>query len=319
MDRLGQLDLFVAVAEIGSISGAAEARGMSIAAASRTLAVLEERLGVLLVRRSTRTLSLTDEGGKLLVRARSILADVADSEAELTGAALAPSGLLRVSASLSFALLHIAPRLPAYHALYPNVRVHVEVSNRYVDLIDAGIDVAIRTREFEPDRAITIRRLAETRRILTAAPAYLAKAGMPLHPLDLAQHALLLYVYANNPNELGFTRGAETVRVPAHGLLESNDGQILRAAALNGHGVLVQPTYIVHDDVMAGRLVPVLDDWDLPRLRINFAYPTRKHLSAKVRSFIAFVAADFEANAFTHRWTGATQRPAAGAPSCMGR
>jgi DNA-binding transcriptional LysR family regulator len=303
MDRLGQLDLLVAVAEAGSISGAAQARGLSVAAASRTLAALEERLGVLLVRRNTRTLSLTDEGAKLLARARGILADVADSEAEVTGAVLAPSGLLRVSASLSFGLLHIAPRLPAYHARYPNVRVHVEISNRYVDLIDAGIDVAIRTREFEPDRAITIRRLAETRRVLTAAPSYLAAHGIPVHPHDLARHALLLYVYANNPNELSFTRGTETVRVAAHGLLESNDGQILRAAALNGLGLLVQPTYIVHDYLAAGRLMPVLDDWDLPRLRINFAYPTRKHLSAKVRSFIAFIAVEFEANDYAGRWT----------------
>ncbi|ACA16424.1 transcriptional regulator, LysR family [Methylobacterium sp. 4-46] len=304
MDRLGQLELLVAIAEAGTISGAAQARGLSVAAASRTLAALEERLGVLLVRRNTRTLSLTDEGGKFLARARGILADVADSEAEVTGAALDPSGLLRVSASLSFGLLHIAPLLPAYHARYPNVRVHVEISNRYVDLIDAGIDVAIRTREFEPDRAITIRRLAETRRILTGAPSYLARAGCPAHPRDLARHALLIYVYANNPNELTFTRGEETVRVPAHGLLESNDGQILRAAALNGLGLLVQPTYIVHDDVAAGRLVPVLDAWDLPRLRINFAYPTRKHLSAKVRSFIAFMTAHFEAHDFSRKWTG---------------
>lgn len=303
MDRLGQLELFVAIAEAGTISGAAGTRGVSIAAASRGLVSLEERLGVQLVHRNTRRLSLTDEGGKFLARARSILSDIADSEAEVNGAALNPSGLLRVSASLSFGLLHIAPRLHEYTARYPNVRVHVEISNRYVDLIDAGIDVAIRTREFEPDSNITIRRLAETRRILAAAPAYLARHGRPEHPDDLARHALLLYVYANNPNELAFTRGQEVVRVPAHGLLESNDGQILRAAALNGLGVLVQPTYIVHDDLRAGRLVPVLDEWDLPRLKINFAYPTRKYLSAKVRSFIAFMTSYFEAHAFTERWT----------------
>lgn len=303
MDRFGQLELFVTIAEVGTISRAAQAHNVSIAAASRSLAALEERLGVLLVRRNTRTLSLTDEGSKFLARARSILSDLADSEAEVTGAALNPSGLLRVSASLSFGLLHIAPRLHEYHTRYPNVRVHVEISNRYVDLIDTGIDVAIRTREFEPDSNITIRRLAETRRILTASPAYLAQHGSPEHPHDLARHALLLYIYANNPNELAFTRGTEVVRVPAHGLLESNDGQILRAAALNGLGLLVQPAYIVHDDVAAGRLVPVLDNWDLPRLKINIAYPTRKHLSAKVRSFIEFMVVHFEANEFSKKWT----------------
>ena len=144
----------------------------------------------------------------------------------MNATALNPTGVLRVSASLSFALQHIAPRLPDYTRQYPNVRVHVEAANRYLDLIDNGIDVAIRTREFEPDSNITIRRLAETRRILAASPAYLKRHGRPAHPADLRRHALLLYVYANNPYELTFSRGPETIIVPVEGLLESNDGQI---------------------------------------------------------------------------------------------
>ncbi|WP_203236152.1 LysR family transcriptional regulator [Methylobacterium crusticola] len=302
------------MADVGSISGAAQALGISNAAASRTLAALEERLNAQLVRRSTRTLHFTQEGATFLARARALLADLADSEAAVNGTALDPSGLLRVSASLSFALRHIAPRLPAYVARYPNVRVHVEVANRYVDLIDNGIDVAIRTREFEPDSNITIRRLGETRRVLAAAPAYLARHGAPAHPRDLEGHALLLYTYANNPNELSLSRGAETIRLPVHGLLESNDGQILRAAALTGLGILVQPAYIVHEDVAQGRLVPVLDAWDLPRLRINIAYPTRKHLSAKVRSFVDFMVEHFAANDFSRKWTGVMEPARAADP-----
>jgi DNA-binding transcriptional LysR family regulator len=120
---------------------------------------------------------------------------------------------------------------------------------------------------------------------------------------DLGGHDLLLYTYAKNPNELHFTKGAETVRIEAAGLLESNDGQILRAAALNGLGVIVQPTYIVQDDLMQGRFVPVLDDWDLPHLMINIAYPSRKHLSAKVRSFVDFMVDQFARNDFERKWT----------------
>lgn len=303
MDRFAQFELLVAIADAGNMSRAAETLGMSNAAASRSLAALEERLDVQLVRRNTRRLYLTDEGAKFVARTRAILADVADTEAAVNATALNPSGMLRVSASLSFALQHIAPCLPEYIRLYPNVRVHVEAANRYLDPIENGIDVAIRTREFEPDSNITIRRLAETRRILAASPGYFARHGRPAHPADLHRHALLLYVYANNPFELSFTRGEEAVTVPVKGLLESNDGQILRAAAFKDLGILIQPTYIVHDDIVQGRLEPILDDWDLPRLIVNVAYPTRKHLSAKVRSFIDFMVKQFEANDFARKWT----------------
>jgi len=170
-------------------------------------------------------------------------------------------------------------------------------------MIDNGIDVAIRTREFEPDSTITIRRLGATRRFLAASPAYLASRGVPQHPSELSQHALLIYVHAKNPNELRFTRGTQQESVMVHGLLESNEGQVLRAAALNGHGILVQPSYILHEDVVAGRLVPVLDDWELPRLTINIAYPSRKHLSAKVRSFINFMVDEFAAHDYERKWT----------------
>ena len=152
---------------------------------------------------------------------------------------------------------------------------------------------------------MTIRRLGETRRILAASPRYFAQHGFPKTLEELQQHKLLIYTYANNPNELRFTgRDGEVRTVAVQGLLESNDGQVLRAAALDGMGILVQPTYIVYDDIVAGRLVPTLDDWDLPHLRINLAYPSRKHLSAKVRSFIDFMAAHFHKMDYERKWTG---------------
>lgn len=304
MDRFQQLAFFVAVAETGSLGRAAGTLRMSNAAASRILVALENRLGARLVERNTRRLYLTEEGQSFLPRARAILSDLADAEAALTETVLDPSGTLRVSASLSFAMQHIAPSLPDYARRYPKVRVHVEAANRYLDLIDNGIDVAIRTREYESDSNITIRRLAETRRILVAAPSYLARRGRPGHPADLEAHDLLIYTYAKNPHELRFRRGDEAATVEAQGLLESNDGQILRAAALNGLGIIAQPTYIVYDDLTQGRLAPVLDDWDLPRLTINIAYPSRKHLSAKVRSFVDFMVAEFARHDFERKWTG---------------
>ena len=203
----------------------------------------------------------------------------------------------------------MAPLLRDYTQRYPNVTVHIEAANRYLDIIDNNIDVAIRTREVEPDSNITIRRLAETRRILAASPKYLSLHGIPKTPDDLQRHKVLVYTYANKPNELRFARDGKTSTVNVKGLLESNDGQVLRAAALDGLGILIQPTYILYDDIQSGHLVPVLDDWDLPRLTINLAYPSRKHLSAKVRTFIDFVAERFMAMDYEKKWTARLVKP----------
>lgn len=304
MDRWTELELFVQVAETGSLSRAAEALDLSNAAASRHLSALEDRLGARLVERNTRRLYLTDTGQEFFGRAKTVLADLKDAEDAVNASTLNPTGTLRITASLSFSMHHVAPLLREYTQRYPNVSVHVEAANRYLDIIDNNIDVAIRTREFEPDSNITIRRLGQTRRILAAAPRYLAKHGRPKTLEDLAQHKLLIYTHANNPNELRFTRDGQTTTLSVKGLLESNDGQILRAAALDGMGILVQPTYILYDDMVAGRLVPVLDDWDLPRLTVNLAYPSRKHLSAKVRTFIDFMAEHFAKMNYEQKWTG---------------
>jgi len=304
VDRWTELELFVQVAETGSLSRAAEALDLSNAAASRHLQALEDRLGARLVERNTRRLYLTDTGQEFFSRAKTVLADLKDAEDAVNAATLNPTGTLRITASLSFSMHHVAPLLREYTQRYPNVSVHVEAANRYLDIIDNNIDVAIRTREFEPDSNITVRRLAQTRRILAAAPRYLAKHGRPKTLEDLAQHKLLIYTHANNPNELRFTRDGQTTTLSVKGLLESNDGQILRAAALDGMGILVQPTYILYDDMVAGRLVPVLDDWDLPRLTVNLAYPSRKHLSAKVRTFIDFMAEHFVKMNYEQKWTG---------------
>ncbi len=295
--------LFVQVAETGSLSRAAEELGLSNAAASRHLSALEERLGARLVERNTRRLYLTEPGQEFLRRSKAILADLAEAESAVNAATLMPTGTLRITASLSFAMAHIAPLLPEYTRRYPHVAVHVETANRYLDLIDNNIDIAVRTREQEPDSNITIRRLAETRRVLAASPGYLSRAGTPRALADLARHALLVYTYANNPHELRFTRGDESTTVSIKGVLESNDGQVIRAAALEGLGILVQPTYVIYEDIVAGRLVPVLDDWDLPRLTVNLAYPSRKHLTAKVRTFIDFIAEHFERMQYDRKWT----------------
>lgn len=303
LDRWTEIEVFVQIAESGSISRAAEALGISVSATSRYLMNLEERLNIRLVQRTTRRLSLTGEGEVFCERCRDILGSMKEAEASVSEAARNPTGLLRVQASLSFCLLHLTPLLPAFRERYPRIRIEIVAANRYLDIIENGIDVAVRTRRIEADTQITIRRLAQTRRLLAATPDYLKRFGPPEHPDDLAHHQLILYTLADNWNELRFTRGAETVIVPANGVLNSNDGQIIRAAALDGLGILAQPAYIIHEDLEAGRLVRVLDEWDLPRLTMNLAFPTKAFLPAKTRLFIDFLVDDFRQHDYERLWT----------------
>ena len=303
MDRWTEIELFVQVAEMGSLSRAAEALGLSNAAASRHLAALEERLAARLVQRNTRRLHLTDVGDEFYRRCKPLLAELREAESVVNEAVLKPTGTLRVTASLSFSMIIIAPLLPEFAQRYPDLRVEVVVSNRYTDLLENGIDVAIRNREFESDSAITVRRLAETKRVLAASPQYLQRHGVPKTPDELANHRMLIYNLANQPNLLRFTRNGATTTMPVQGFLEANDGQVIRAAALKHHGILIQPMYIVHEDVVAGRLVPVLQEWELARLVINVAYPTRRHLPAKVRCFVDFLVEVFQRNDYERRWT----------------
>jgi len=302
MDRWTEVELFIQIAEQGSLSRAAEAVGVSNATASRLLAGLEERLAARLVQRNTRRLYLTDIGQDFYRRCKAIVGDMMEAEAAVNAASVNPSGTLTVTASLSCCLEHVVPLLPEFHRRYPDITVQIVAANRYYDIIDNNVDLAIRTREYEADSNITIRRLAEMRRILAASPEYLARNGVPAAPDDLADHRMLVYTYANRPDELRFTRRGRTQSVRIQPFLEANDGQILRNAALDGLGILIQPSYIVHDDVVAGRLVPVLGDYELPRLMMNIAYPSRRHLPAKVRAFIDFLVEDFRKNEYERRW-----------------
>jgi DNA-binding transcriptional LysR family regulator len=303
VDRWTEIEVFVQIAESGSISRAAEVLGISVSATSRYLMNLEKRLDIRLMQRTTRQLSLTSEGEVFCERCRDVLGSMKEAEASVSEAARNPTGLLRVQASLSFCLLHLTPLIPAFREKYPRIRFEVVAANRYLDIIENGIDIAVRTRRIEADTQITIRRLAQTRRLLAATPDYLQRHGTPEHPDDLARHQLILYTLADDWNELRFRKGTETIAVPATGALNANDGQLIRAAALDGLGILAQPAYIIHDDLAAGRLVRVLDDWDLPRLTMNLAFPTKAFLPAKTRLFIDFLVEDFRRHDYERLWT----------------
>ncbi|TBU90932.1 LysR family transcriptional regulator [Phytopseudomonas dryadis] len=303
MDRFTELELFVHTAELGTLSKAAEKLDISNAAASRHLAALEARLKVRLIERNTRRLSLTNTGHDFYTRCKTLLAELSEAEASVNAALVEPTGTLTVTATVSFAMLHIAPLVPEFQRLYPGIKVKILGANRYYDIMDSEIDLAVRTREYEADSNIAVRKLAQTRRVLAASPSYLKRNGMPRSVQELVDHDMLIYSHANHPNTMDFSRGSEKVTVKVQPSLETNDGQIVRAAALAGAGILVQPKYIIHDDLVAGRLLPVLDDWDLPRLTINLAFQDRRHMPAKTRLFIDFLLEHFKRNEYERYWT----------------
>jgi DNA-binding transcriptional LysR family regulator len=195
------------------------------------------------------------------------------------------------------------PAVKVFRELYPSLSVEIISSNRYYDIIENGLDLAIRLRRVEADRSITIRRIAETRRVLAASPDYLAKYGAPAHPQDLKNHNHILYSLADNWNEFHFRKGEEAVKVDVAGGIVANDGQLICAAARDGLGILAQPTYIIQDDLVSGKLVRVLDDWDLPRLTMNVAYPSKQFMPLRTRLFIDFIVETFQKNDYERLWT----------------
>ncbi len=292
MDRFLQMQTFAAVADAGSFIGAADSLGVSKAAVSRHIADLEARLGVRLIHRTTRRLALTEEGGLFLARSRELIAGVEAAEAELGARGGAARGLLRINAPVSFGIRQLAPLWPEFQDRYPEVRLDVELADRVVDLVEEGYDLAIRIAEL-PDSSLISRRLANTRIVLCASPEYLARHGEPRHPADLADHATIAYSYWEGRDEWRFDGpdGEASVRIDPQ--LFSNNGDTCRAAALAHRGIILQPTFLVGDDLAAGHLVELLPDYRALELGIYALYPTRKHVAPKVRAMIEFLLQSF--------------------------
>jgi DNA-binding transcriptional LysR family regulator len=306
MDRWAQIRLFVLTGEVSSLSKAAELLDMSNAAASRSLSALEEQLGARLIERTTRRMWLTEAGEEFHRRCSAILSEMSEAESIVSEEAVNPRGVLRVTSSVSFAAMHIAPALPEFLHRYPNLSVQVTTANQYRNFIEAGIDLAIRTKEHEDDSGITVRRLAVTRRVLAASPSYLAEHGRPTLPEDLEQHRMLVYNLAVNPYLLHLRRGDEQHHIAIASALDSNEGQVIVAAGRAGLGIVIQPLYIIHDDVISGRLIPLLTDWHLPPLTINLAYQSRRYQPAKIRVFADFLIERVQRLQLEKRWMSVT-------------
>lgn len=293
MDRLRAFEVFVTVVARQGFARAAEALDTSPANVTRYIAELESHLGSRLLNRHSRKLSLTESGEALYERARAILHDVSEAEAVSSSAAVQPRGRLRVNAPLSFGVLHLAPLWAKFARRHPEVELDVSLIDRVVDVVDEGFDLAIRiSRSGSTQHAA--RRLAGSRNVVCASPAYLRKHGRPKTPADLAEHRCIGYTYSATGHEWQLhddDGGVHAVKIRAS--MQTNNGDTAAAAALAGLGIIWQPTFIIGADLRAGRLVPVLPGYRIPDIDILAVYPSRRHLSAKVRAMIDFLADEF--------------------------
>jgi DNA-binding transcriptional LysR family regulator len=308
MDRLAAMEAFVAVAECGSFSKAAERLHSSKSVVSRQIGALETELGARLLHRTTRALTLTEAGRSYLERATRILADLAEANASIGQLQTAPRGRLRVNAPMSFGFLHLAPALPEFLTRYPDVAVELTMNDRFVDLVDEGFDVAVRLGKLD-DSSLVARRLAPMRRAVCAAPAYLQKRGTPMSPDDLKAHECLCYTNLGLSQEWRFVRpDGRPWPVEVHGRLHANNGDALRAAALRGFGLAVLPSFLVGGDVRSGALVSLLEPFMPQDSAVYAVYPHARHLSPKVRAFVDFVAERFGPDPYWDR-QATTGRP----------
>ncbi len=290
MDRLQAITAFVTVVEAGSFARAAERLDASVSAVSRHVAELEAHLDARLLNRTTRRLSLTEAGAAFHERCVQLLADLEEAEQGASQGGATPRGTLKLTCPITYGVRVLAPAIAAFVARHAQVRVDVELSDRAVDLVDEGIDLAVRIGAIR-SQFLVARRIGSTTLVCCASPDYLARHGTPRTPEDLSRHACLTYEYAPVRNQWRFASpdGSErAVRVA--GPIHANNGRMLVALAAQGAGIALEPDFIVAPEVADGRLVPILDDWTPPAIPIHAAYPSRRHLSAKVRAFVDFLA-----------------------------
>ncbi len=293
MDKLKQLESFVSVATRGSLTAAARAEGVAPAIMSRRMDALEERLGVKLIVRTTRRLSLTHEGSAFLEDCQRVLADIANAEASVSAGGVKASGHLRVTAPAGFGRRHVAPLVPGFRDRHADVTISLNLSDRVVDLAAEGYDCAVRVGDF-PDSSLVGVRLADNRRLCVATPAFLKAHGTPRHPNDLGRFdCLTLSSEASQTRGWAFRVDDEVVYLRPDGPLDCTDGQVLHDWCLQGRGIAWRSTWEVEADIAAGRLVEVLAGFAAPPNGIYAVVPQRKHLPLRVRLWIDYLKAHF--------------------------
>ena len=288
MDRLEAMHLFVLVAELGGFGKAAEQNDLSPSVVTRQIARLEAHLGVKLLARSTRHVSLTSAGAEYLTKCREILGLVRKSEAEISAQRTLPSGTIRISLPMSFGIARLAPLLNDFSQHYPRVSLDMHLTDRHVNLVEEGVDVAIRvTRALDVNDVV--RKLATSRSVVVVAPEYLARHGRPDHPTDLQSHECLMYSGATAGAKWQFMVNNQVCSVPVNGPIQANNGDVLMQAATRGLGIAHLPEFIVGDRLAAGELVEILADYAMPQLGIYAVLPSNRHIPQRIKLLMDFI------------------------------
>ena len=289
MDKLKQIESFASVATKGSLTAAAKAEGVAPAVIGRRIDALEERLGVKLLVRTTRRISLTHEGSAFLDDCQRILGDLSNAEASVSAGGVKASGYLRITAPGGFGRRHVAPMVPKFVSQHPDVHVSLNLSDRVVDIVNEGFDCAIRVGDL-PDSSLVSVRLADNCRLCVAAPAYLQRAGVPKSPADLQRHeCLTLSSDASQTRGWAFSADGVVTHIRPNGRLDCSDGEVLHDWCVQGLGIAWRSSWEIDEEVAAGRLVSVLDDFAAPPNGIYALFPQRKHLPLRVRLWIDFL------------------------------
>lgn len=293
MDKFAALKAFVDVVEQNGFAAAARARGCSRSAVNRFVLSLEEELGVQLLNRTTRKVSTTSEGAAFYERAKAILASLEAAERDAGRSQDEIAGLLRINAPMSFGTMHLGAAVSDFMLQHPNLRVELHLNDRVVDLIEEGFDLAIRIAEPSEDTSFVDMRICEARRVICASPEYLARNGTPDSPRDLRSHHCLHYGNLPSGTLWRLTGSKGNASVHVNNVLCSNNGEVLRDAAVKGLGIAMLPTFIVGGELQAGRLVTILNGFSAPVLWLTAIYPPTRHLSAKIRFFTDFLMERF--------------------------
>lgn len=294
-DRLRAMRLFCRIAETGSFTEVARETGMTQPAVTKVMAALEDHLGTRLLNRTTRSVAMTPEGEVYYAEAQRILEAVEESEARVGKRARAPAGPLRVAVPVAFGRLEVAPRLARFLHAHPLVSVDLLMSDRFIDLVEQGVDVAIRVGPLA-DSALRAKRLGETRRLCVASPAYLKRAGEPATPADLTQHNCLVYTLLSTTNHWRFEGAGGGEEVVVSGNLKADNAEALREAALTGVGIAVSPAWLFNDDISEGRLKVLLEEFEPTRLPVHAVFPSGRYVTSKARAFADFLAKEFKSD-----------------------
>ncbi len=297
MDQFKQISTFVEVLAKGSLSAAARAEGIAPAMIGRRLDALEERLGVKLLQRTTRKIALTDEGSAFLEDCQRILAELAHAEAAVSERSAKASGQLVITAPAGFGRQHIAPLLPSFLAEHRHVNLVLHLNDRVVDLIDEGIDVAIRIAELSDSNLIGVK-LAANKRVVVASPAYIKRYGTPATPDDLSRHNCLAFSSDGSQRGWTFRQQGKNVTLKVNGNMVCNDGEVLHHWALAGKGLAWRSMWEVGAAIEAGELVTLLDDYASPGNDIYALFTQRRHLPLRIRAFVDFLRNAFAQSEF---------------------